>query len=322
MSLKYNLRARSLFIRVWIAFTFLTGCAARTAQQVIDIQRDHAIALQHGAEITRLERLRRNSKCLSARAAFEKIDVKQVKDPRVQAMVDYTKHTYSLQRYIVEKQTTAENALVVLGDLVVPPVLPKELDPFNGCVVLPGAPLEQPYKLPSGKASDNFIFYWQSRDWREDMQFALATFNKFLPAAERTTFDMFLLDYSLTLGNALQERLLDNGEITLLQYLRGGNAGIEYLRGQTLQYAEQLRGNLRRAKERDDQMLNTAAVALGGIATAALALAVVDSNYRIANAQSAAAVALRLQGLQAPTPIRCSYTVPGRYGTAGHITCQ
>ena len=57
------------------------------------------------------------------------------------------------------------------------------------------------------------------------------------------------------------------------------------------------------------------------VATAALVLNA-DANYRIANAQTSMANTMRLQALQAQTPIRCNYTLPGRYGNQGYIFCH
>ena len=125
----------------------------------------------------------------------------------------------------------------------------------------------------------------------------------------------------MILSNTLMERL-EKGEVTLLQWLKTGNAGVEYIREQGKQYGTQLRENLVRAKAQDDALLATVAVGLGVVATAALVVVAVDANYRIANAQSAMVNEMRLQALQAQAPIRCNYTLPGRYGSQGYIYCR
>ena len=113
----------------------------------------------------------------------------------------------------------------------------------------------------------------------------------------------------------------ETGEITLLQSIKAGNAGVGYLIEQAKQYGAQLRENLVRAKAQDDALLTTVAVGLGAVATAALVVISADANYRIANAQTAMANTMRLQALQAQAPIRCNYTLPGRYGSTGYISC-
>jgi hypothetical protein len=114
----------------------------------------------------------------------------------------------------------------------------------------------------------------------------------------------------------------EKGEITLLQWLKAGNAGVEYLIEQGKQYGAQLRENLVRAKAQDEALLAAVAVGLGVVATAALVVISADVNYRIANAQTAMANTMQLQALHAPAPIQCNYTLPGRYGTQGYIYCR
>jgi hypothetical protein len=212
-------------------------------------------------------------------------------------------------------------ALTVIGDLVLPRALTPEIDPFNGCMVLLGKPPDKPYTRQGGKPADDFVFYWQSRDWREGNQAVLKIWEKFLPSENRTPFDHFVFDYALTLSNTLMERE-EKGEITLLQGLKAGNAGVAYLVEQAKQYGAQLRENLVRAKEQDNQTLLTAvAIGLGAVATAALVVNTYQ-NYRIANAQTAMARATELQAVQAQSPIRCTYTPPGRYGSPGYINCH
>lgn len=45
------------------------------------------------------------------------------------------RHAYAVHDYMEEKHVIAEIALTVMGDLVLPPQLPKEIDPFNGCIL-------------------------------------------------------------------------------------------------------------------------------------------------------------------------------------------
>ena len=220
-----------------------------------------------------------------------------------------------------ERKVTAETALTVIGDLVLPPVLAPEIDPFNGCMMLLGNPPDKPIAYQGGKPLDGLVFYWQSRDWREGNQAVMKILEKFLPHEKRTVFDHFVFDYSLKLSNTLMERG-ETGEITLLQLLKAGNAGLGYLFEQAKQYGAQLGQNLVRAKAQDEALLAAVAVGLGVVATAALVVSTVSANYRIANAQTAMANAMQLQALQAPAPIQCNYTLPGRYGTAGYITCR
>lgn len=309
-----------------VLLVFLPACAARMAQQEIDTVKEHAIAIQKASEFIRLDRLERNSKCRGAHETLVRLTRlppghPDISDPDLRSTLDYIKHAYVVQKYMNEKKVTAETALTVMGDLVLPPALAPEIDPFNGCMVLLGNPPDKPYVYRGGKAADDFVFYWQSRDWREGNQAALKIFEKFLPSENRTPFDRFLFDYVTTLSNTLMERS-ERGEITLLQSVKAGNAGVGFLIEKAKQYGAQLRENLVRAKEQDNQTLLTAvAIGLGVVATAALVLNA-DANYRIANAQTAMARSMQLQALQAPVPIRCNFTLPDRYGSPGYARCQ
>lgn len=299
----------------------LPGCAARTAQQEIDTRKEHAIAMLKASEFIRLDRVDRNSKCRGADATFAKLIRPPIPNPQLQPVLDYITHAYIMQKYMNEKKVTAETALTVMGDLVLPPWLPTEIDPFNGCIFDLGRPLDKPATYQGGKPADSFVFYWQSRDWRETNQAAIKIFEKFLPSENRTPFDHFVFEYAMALSNTLMERE-EKGEITLLQWLKAGNAGVEYLIGQAKQHDAQLRENLISAKAQDDALLTRVAVGLGAVATAALVVSTIDANYRIANAQTSMANTMRLQALQAPAPIQCNYTLPGRYGTQGYIYCR
>jgi hypothetical protein len=214
-------------------------------------------------------------------------------------------------------KVTAETALTVLGDLVIPPALPIEKDPFNGCLTYFGPPPDQPMTYQGGKFADSFVFYWQLKDWREDNKLTLKIWDKFLPTEKRTPLSIFIFEYVMALSNTIMERA-ESGEITLLQAIQAGNAGVGWLIEQGKQYGAQLRQNLARAKEQDNQTLMTSvAIGLGVVATAAL-LINADANYRIANAQMATAQAIQMQR---QAPIRCNYTAPSRYGR-GQIYCQ
>ena len=129
--------------------------------------------------------------------------------------------------------------LPLISGLVLPPALPTEIDPFNGCIFDLGRPLDKPATYQGGKPADSFVFYWQSRDWRETNQAAIKILEKFLPSENRTPFDHFVFEYAMTLSNTLMERE-EKGEITLLQWLKAGNAGVEYLIEQGRQYGAQL----------------------------------------------------------------------------------
>ena len=183
-----------------------------------------------------------------------------------------------------------------------------------------GRPLDKPATYQGGKLADNFIFYWQSRDWREDVQAGLKIWDKLLPPEKRTPFIRFLVEYVLALTRTLQERA-EKGEITLLQGIKAFNAGGQYLIEQAKQYGAQLKENLIRAKAQDDALLTAVAVGLGAVATAALVVNTYE-NYRIANAQTAMACAMQLQAVQVQAPIRCVYTLPGRYGSTGYVYCH
>lgn len=302
-----------------ILLVLLPGCAARMAQQEIDTAKEHATAFQQAAEFIRLDWLKRNSKCREAHATFAKLIL--ASNPQLQPVLDYTRHAYVVQKYMDERKVTAETALTIMGDLVLPPALAPEIDPFNGCVVLLGLPPDKPYTYRGGKPADDLVFYWQSRDWREGNQAVVKIWEKFLPSENRTPFDHFIIDYALTLSNTLMERG-ERGEITLLQTITAGNASLVYLFEQAKQYGAKLRENLVRAKEQDNQTLLTAvAIGLGVVATAALVVNTYE-NYRIANAQTAMARAMQMQAVQAQAPIRCNYSLPGRYGSSGFISCR
>jgi hypothetical protein len=328
-----NLKTHPIIaVALSVVLVLLPGCAARMAQQEIDTLKEHAIAIQQASEFMRLDRLKRNSKCRGAHETFAKLILAPLEteyrssgpklpDSQLQPVLDYIRHASIVQKYMDERKVTAETALTVMGDLVLPPALPPEIDPFNGCFLHLGRRLDKPATYQGGKLADNFIFYWQSRDWREDVQAGLNIWDKLLPPEKRTPFVRFLLDYSLALALTLNERQ-ENSEITLLQAIKAGNAAGQYLFEQAKQYGAQLRDNLIRAKAQDDALLTTVAVGLGAVATAALVVASMDANYRIANAQTAMARAIQLQALQAPAPIQYNYTLPGRYGTQGYIYCR
>jgi len=310
---------------------YLPACAARIAQQEIDTLKEQSIAIQQASEFMRLDRLKRNSQCRGAHDTFAKLILPpletefrsgspKVPDSQLQPVLDYIRHAYIVQKYMDEKKVTAETALTVIGDLVLPPALPPEIDPFNGCMVLLGRRPDKPATYRAGKLADDFVFYWQSRDWREAVQAQLKIRDKFLPPEKRTPFVHFLFDYTLTLAGTLNERE-EKGEITLLQSIKAGNAGGQYLIEQAKQYGAQLKENLIRAKAQDDALLTTVAVGLGAVATAALVVNTYE-NYRIANAQTAMARAMQLQAAQAQAPIRCNYTLPGRYDSTGYIYCR
>jgi len=314
-----------------VLLVFLPGCAARMAQQEIDTLKENALAMQKAAEFIRLDRLERNPKCQGAHATFAKLlrplleteyrnSGPRLPDSELQPTLDYIRHAYRVQKYMDEKKVTAEDALTVMGDLVLPPALAPQIDPFNGCIVFLGNPPDKPF-TQGGKTADDFVFYWQSKDWREEVQAVVKIWDKFLPHEKRTPFDHFKLDYVLTLFNSLTERF-EKGEITLLQSIKAKNAGGEYLFEQAKQYGAQLRENLVRAKAQDEALLAAVAVGLGVVATAALVVASIDANYRIANAQTAMANTMQLQALQAQAPIRCNYTLPDRYGSPGYINCR
>ncbi len=217
-----------------------------------------------------------------------------------------------------ENDVTAEKALAVVGDLVLPPQLPQEIDPFNGCILALGVLLDKPATDQGGEtADDDFGLYWQSRDWREAEQANLKILDKYLPPETRTPFFRFLLEYRLALSPTLAERK-DKGEITLLQWLKALNAGAQFLFEQAKQHVAQLNENLNRAKAQDDALLTAVAIGLGAAATTALAVVNTYENYRIANAQSA----MQMQALQAQSPIQCAYTQPGGYRSWGYVYCR
>lgn len=286
---------------------FLPSCAARMAQQEVDTLKEQFIAIQQASEFMRLERLKRGSKCQGAHDTFIKL-IARTPDPRLQPVLDYLRHAYAIHNYMQEKRVTAERALAVMGDLVLPPRLSQKTDPFNGCILLLG-------DSPNKRGDNKFVFVWDSRDWREREQAQLKALDKFLPPEKRTPFIRFAAEYVWELMDTLEERL-ENGEITLLQFIKALNAGDDYLDEQGRQYLAQLKENLIRAKAQDDALLATVAIGLGAVATAALAVSA-DANYRIANAETARAAAA-----QAQAPIRCNYTLPGRYGTQGYIYCR
>ncbi len=323
---------RTLALAVSVLLVFLPGCAAMRAQQEIDTLKDQFIAIQQASEFMRLERFKRDSKCRGAHENFAKLSLPPLEseyrssgakfpDSQLQAVLDYIRHAYMVQRYMDERKVTAETALTVMGDLVLPPALPPESDPFNGCILSLGRPPDKPTSPQGGKVADSFVFYWQSRDWREAEQAALKILDTYLPKEKRTPFVRFLFDYTLELSHTLSERV-EHSEITVLQAIKALNAGGEYLRQQAKQYGAQLREKLVRAKEQDQQtLMNAVAIGLGVVATAALVLNV-DANYRIANAQTAMARAMQLQAAEAQAPIRCVYTPPGRYSSSGYIYCR
>ena len=309
----------------------LSGCAATTAQQEIDSLKEQSIALQRAAEFMRFERLKLNSKCRAAHDTFGRLILPPLEeesrrsgtkffDPRLQSVLDYVKHADSVRKYMEERKATAEASLVLLGDLLVPPGLPPEIDPFNGCLLSLGSPPDTPGTYEGGKLADNLVFYWQSRDWREAEQVQVKIRDKFLPPESRTPFVRFLFDYTLELSRMLNERA-EKGEVTLLQGISAFNAGGEFLREQAKQHGAHLRENLNRAKAQDDALLTRVAVSLGAVATAALVVNTYQ-NYRIANAQTSMARAMEVQAAQAQAPIHCSYTLPGRYGSPGYVNCH
>ena|SRR5215813_10785133 len=104
---------------------FFPGCAARMAQQEIDTFNEQVIAFQQASEFMRLEKLRRISKCRGAENIFTKLSQPGgVPDSQLNAVLDYLRHAYIVQKYMNEKRVTAETALSVMGDLVYPPLLP------------------------------------------------------------------------------------------------------------------------------------------------------------------------------------------------------
>jgi hypothetical protein len=326
-----ELRAMSVAVSLSSSLVFFPGCAARTAQQVIDSLKEQSIAMQGAVEFTRLERLKLNSKCRGAHDTFGRLISPPLEeefrrsgpkffDPRLQAVLDYVKHAYVIQRYMGEGKATAEASLALLGDLLLPPVLPPEVDPLNGCLLSLGPPPDTPRAYGGGKLADDYVFYWQSRDWREAERVSLKVFDRHLPPESRTPFVRFIFEYSLELTRTPNDRA-EKGEFTLLQGIRAYNAGGQFLLEQAKRHGAQLKENLDRAKAQDDTLLATVAVGLGAVATAALAVNTYE-NYRIANAQTATARAVQLQSAQAQVPIRCSYNLPGRYGSQGYILCH
>jgi hypothetical protein len=309
-------------LAVWrerILLSTVTWRLVMMAQQKIDTFEEQVIAIQQAVEEMQLDMLKRNSKCRGADATFAKL-MAQPPNPQLQPVVDYLRHVYAVDKYMKEKKVTVETALTVMGDLVLPPALPLEIDPFNGCIVNLYDPPGKPAISKGSKAADDFIFYWQSIDWHEDEQANLKTLDKHLPPEKRVPFIRLRLEYVLALSRTLTERA-DKGEITLLQEIKAGNAAGQYLIEQGKQYGAQLRENLVRAKEQDNEtILKAVAIGMGVVATAALVLNA-SANYRIANAQSAMANTMQLQALQAPAPIQCNYTLPGRYGS-GYVYCR
>jgi len=299
---------------------FLPACAARMAQQEIDTLEEQRIADRQATAAMRLEYVKRDLKCREAEETFVKL-IAQTSDPRLQPLLDYLRHAHQLRKYMEEKRVNVETALVVVGDLLLPPELPKEIDPFNGCILQLGSPSDKPAASQGGTLFENSVFYWGSRDWQEAEQIRSKIRDKFLPPEKRTPFVRFFYEYISALSRTLNERA-DKGEITLLQSIKASNAGWQYIVEQAKRHVAQLKENLVRAKEQDNQTLLTAvAIGLGVVATAALVLNA-DANYRIANAQTAMANTMQLQALQAQAPIRCNYTLPGRYGTQGYIYCR
>ena len=135
------------------------GCAARMAQQEIDTFNEQVIAFQQASEFMRLEKLRRISKCRGAENIFTKLSQPGgVPDSQLNAVLDYLRHAYIVQKYMNEKRVTAETALSVMGDLVYPPLLPPEFDPFNGCILDLGVPLDEPPTYRGDKFADDFVF--------------------------------------------------------------------------------------------------------------------------------------------------------------------
>ncbi len=300
-----------------VLLVFLPACAARMAQQEIDTYEEQRIAGQQATAAMTLEYLKRDLKCRGAEATFMKL-IAQTSDPRLQPLLDYLRHAHQLRKYMEEKRVSVETSLAVVGDLLLPPELPKEIDPFNGCILQLG---DKPGASQGGDLFENSVFYWGSRDWQEAEQIQSKIRDKVLPPEKRTPFFRFFYEYTSALLHTLQERA-DKGEITLLQFIKAANAGRQYIVEQTKRHVAQLNENLVRAKEQDNQTLLTAvAIGLGVVATAALVLNA-DANYRIANAQTAIANTMQLQALQAQAPIRCNYTLPGRYGTQGYIYCR
>lgn len=68
-----ELRAMSVAVSLSSSLVFFPGCAARTAQQVIDSLKEQSIAMQGAVEFTRLERLKLNSKCRGAHDTFGRL---------------------------------------------------------------------------------------------------------------------------------------------------------------------------------------------------------------------------------------------------------
>ena len=319
-----NMKAHPIIpVALSVVLVLLPGCAARMAQQEIDTLREQMLAVRQAAEEFRLDTVKRAPNCRGAHKFFIKFilrpDLPEFSDSRLWPLLDYHKRVLEVQQYMDEKKITVETALTVMGDLVLPPALPSESDPFNGCVMLLGRAADEPIVDRSGKFADDFGFYWGLRDWREDEESKML--DKHLPPAKRIPFIRLRAEYASALTRTLNERI-EKGEITFLQFIKVINAASRYLTEHIEQYEAQLRENLVSAKAQDDALLTTVAVGLGAVATAALAVSAVSANYRIANAQTAMANTMQLQALQAPAPIRCNYTLPGRYGTQGYIYCR
>jgi len=191
---------------------------------------------------------------------------------------------------------------------------------FNGCLLLLNPSPNQPATSldQGGKLADDYVFYWQPRDWREAERVSMEILDKYLPRETRAPFIRFLFEYIMALLHTLNERT-EKGELTLLQGIKALNASGEYLAEQAKRHVAQLNENLIRAKAEDDALLRTVATGLGVVATAAAAVAIADANYRIANAETARAAAAQAQAL---APIRCTYTLPGRYGSPGYVYCH
>ena len=64
---------RNIAAALTLLIGYLSGCAARTAQQEIDTRKEHAIAILKASEFIRFDRLERNSKCRGAHATFAKL---------------------------------------------------------------------------------------------------------------------------------------------------------------------------------------------------------------------------------------------------------
>ena len=228
-----------------VLLVFLPACAARMAQQEIDTLKEQIIAMQQASEFMRLDRLKRNLKCRGAHETFAKLILPPLEtdyrssgpklpDSQLQPVLDYIRHAYMVQKYMDEKKVTAETSLTVIGDLILPPALPPEIDPFNGCSLLLGRRLDKPATYQGGKLFDGFLFYWQPKDWREVDEAHLKILDKHLPPEKRTPFVRFVVDYILELSRTVNERA-DKGEITLLQLIKAGNAGEQYLMEQAKQ---------------------------------------------------------------------------------------